>query len=92
MNWGYVVAWCAVCDDALTQAGTICAFFFGTVWFVHSLTGFLPFSLTDKLSDVHHHSWTIVYDTIYACQDREDDVHAGVKSTALLFGSYVRPS
>ncbi|PSS37511.1 hypothetical protein PHLCEN_2v718 [Hermanssonia centrifuga] len=35
--------------------------------------------------------WTIVYDTIYACQDREDDVHAGVKSTAVLFGDYVRP-
>ncbi|KAI0084080.1 UbiA prenyltransferase family [Irpex rosettiformis] len=35
--------------------------------------------------------WTIVYDTIYACQDRSDDVHAGVKSTALLFGAYVRP-
>ncbi|GJE85451.1 4-hydroxybenzoate octaprenyltransferase [Phanerochaete sordida] len=35
--------------------------------------------------------WTIVYDTIYACQDREDDVHAGVKSTALLFGAWVRP-
>lgn len=42
-------------------------------------------------SDLFFHSWTIVYDTIYACQDREDDVHAGVKSTALLFGSYVRP-
>lgn len=35
-------------------------------------------------------SWTIVYDTIYACQDREDDVHAGVKSTALRFGEYLR--
>ncbi|KAJ7734760.1 UbiA prenyltransferase family [Mycena maculata] len=35
--------------------------------------------------------WTIVYDTIYACQDRKDDVAAGVKSTALLFGSWVRP-
>ncbi|KAJ7277948.1 UbiA prenyltransferase family [Mycena rebaudengoi] len=35
--------------------------------------------------------WTIVYDTIYACQDRVDDVNAGVKSTALLFGSRVRP-
>ncbi|KAI0692904.1 UbiA prenyltransferase family [Cytidiella melzeri] len=35
--------------------------------------------------------WTIVYDTIYACQDREDDVAAGIKSTAVLFGSYVRP-
>ncbi|RDB17749.1 4-hydroxybenzoate polyprenyltransferase, mitochondrial [Hypsizygus marmoreus] len=35
--------------------------------------------------------WTIVYDTIYGCQDRVDDVKAGVKSTSLLFGNYVRP-
>ncbi|KAH0583563.1 hypothetical protein H2248_009187 [Termitomyces sp. 'cryptogamus'] len=30
--------------------------------------------------------WTLWYDTIYACQDKKDDVNAGVKSTALLFG------
>ncbi|KAJ7968235.1 4-hydroxybenzoate polyprenyltransferase, mitochondrial [Quillaja saponaria] len=30
--------------------------------------------------------WTLVYDTIYAHQDKEDDQNAGVKSTALLFG------
>ena len=35
-------------------------------------------------------SWTIVYDTIYACQDREDDKRVGIKSTALLFGEHVR--
>ncbi|KAK7459585.1 hypothetical protein VKT23_009566 [Stygiomarasmius scandens] len=35
--------------------------------------------------------WTIVYDTIYACQDKTDDAKVGVKSTALLFGSHVRP-
>lgn len=35
--------------------------------------------------------WTILYDTIYALQDKRDDAQAGVKSTALLFGSYVRP-
>lgn len=35
-------------------------------------------------------SWTVVYDTIYACQDRADDAKAGVKSTALLFGKHVR--
>ncbi|KAI0653389.1 UbiA prenyltransferase [Cubamyces menziesii] len=35
--------------------------------------------------------WTIYYDTIYACQDRCDDVKAGVKSTAILFGEHVRP-
>ncbi|KAF5337498.1 hypothetical protein D9758_013609 [Tetrapyrgos nigripes] len=36
-------------------------------------------------------SWTMVYDTIYGCQDKKDDVKAGVKSTSLLFGSYLRP-
>ncbi|KAI4356924.1 hypothetical protein L6164_000905 [Bauhinia variegata] len=30
--------------------------------------------------------WTLVYDTIYAHQDKKDDIKAGVKSTALLFG------
>jgi 4-hydroxybenzoate polyprenyltransferase len=32
-------------------------------------------------------SWTLFYDTIYAHQDKEDDVMIGVKSTALLFGA-----
>lgn len=35
--------------------------------------------------------WTIFYDSIYACQDMVDDAKAGVKSTALLFGSWIRP-
>ena len=30
--------------------------------------------------------WTVVYDTMYAMVDREDDLRAGVKSTAILFG------
>lgn len=30
-------------------------------------------------------AWTLFYDTIYAHQDKEDDVLIGVKSTALLF-------
>ncbi len=30
--------------------------------------------------------WTLGYDTIYAHQDKEDDMRIGVKSTALLFG------
>ncbi|CAH9146144.1 unnamed protein product [Cuscuta epithymum] len=30
--------------------------------------------------------WTLVYDTIYAHQDKEDDIRVGVKSTALRFG------
>jgi 4-hydroxybenzoate polyprenyltransferase len=31
-------------------------------------------------------SWVIGYDTIYAHQDRDDDMLIGIKSTALLFG------
>lgn len=31
--------------------------------------------------------WTIIYDTIYAHQDRVDDLIVGVKSTALRFGN-----
>jgi 4-hydroxybenzoate polyprenyltransferase len=36
-------------------------------------------------------SWTLAYDTIYAHQDKEDDVLIGVKSTALRFGSNTLP-
>lgn len=30
--------------------------------------------------------WTMAYDTLYAIVDREDDLKAGIKSTAILFG------
>jgi 4-hydroxybenzoate polyprenyltransferase len=36
-------------------------------------------------------AWTLAYDTIYAHQDKEDDVLIGVKSTALLFGANTTP-
>ena len=36
-------------------------------------------------------SWVIGYDTIYAHQDREDDLLIGIKSTALLFGENTQP-
>ena len=29
--------------------------------------------------------WAVAYDTMYAMADREDDIRAGVKSTAILF-------
>lgn len=32
--------------------------------------------------------WSVIYDTLYAMVDREDDLAVGVKSTAILFGSY----
>ena len=31
--------------------------------------------------------WIVAYDTLYAMVDREDDLKAGVKSTAILFGT-----
>lgn len=34
--------------------------------------------------------WTLVYDTMYAITDREDDLKIGVKSTAILFGEQDR--
>ena len=34
--------------------------------------------------------WTMAYDTAYAMVDREDDLKAGIKSTAILFGQYDR--
>ncbi|KAF4612947.1 hypothetical protein D9613_010833 [Agrocybe pediades] len=30
-------------------------------------------------------------DTVYACQDIQDDIKMGVRSTAILFGSWIRP-
>lgn len=32
--------------------------------------------------------WSVIYDTLYAMVDREDDIKAGVKSTAILFGRH----
>jgi 4-hydroxybenzoate polyprenyltransferase len=36
-------------------------------------------------------AWTLGYDTIYAHQDKEDDLLVGVKSTALKLGCNTRP-
>ena len=34
--------------------------------------------------------WALVYDTMYAMVDKDDDLIIGVKSTAILFGNYDR--
>jgi 4-hydroxybenzoate polyprenyltransferase len=34
--------------------------------------------------------WVLAYDTLYAMVDREDDIKAGIKSTAILFGTLDR--
>lgn len=32
--------------------------------------------------------WSVIYDTLYAMVDREDDISIGLKSTAILFGRF----
>ncbi|XP_053622921.1 4-hydroxybenzoate polyprenyltransferase, mitochondrial [Plodia interpunctella] len=36
-------------------------------------------------------AWTVIYDTIYAHQDKLDDARIGMKSTALTFGAHTKP-
>ncbi len=50
--------------------------------FIHQLS-YLPILFFFGLA-----FWTLGYDTIYAHQDKEDDVLIGIKSTARLFGKY----
>ena len=33
-------------------------------------------------------AWSVIYDTLYAMVDREDDLKVGIKSTAILFGRF----
>ena len=35
-------------------------------------------------------TWAVAYDTVYAMMDIEDDLRIGVKSSAILFGRYVK--
>ncbi|GLB39545.1 putative ubiA prenyltransferase family protein [Lyophyllum shimeji] len=63
-------------------------FGFITAWV--SLTGHLDVPLLSAAM-AGCWCWTMLYDTIYACQDIKDDVKMGVRSTAILFGSWIRP-
>jgi 4-hydroxybenzoate polyprenyltransferase len=36
--------------------------------------------------------WTMIYDTIYAHQDKKDDVQVGVRSSALALGDQTKPA
>lgn len=61
------------------------AFNWGTLLGYSAAKGFCDWSVTIPLY-IAGISWTLVYDTIYAHQDKEDDRLIGVKSTALRFG------
>ncbi|KZT67322.1 UbiA prenyltransferase [Daedalea quercina L-15889] len=68
--------------------GFDCAWGFPVAWI--SLNGVWDWKLVTAVV-LGITAWTIHFDTIYALQDKEDDINAGVHSCALLFGSYVRP-
>jgi 4-hydroxybenzoate polyprenyltransferase len=55
-----------------------------------SVRGFVEWSVVGPLylSGV---AWTLVYDTLYAHQDKKDDAKLGLKSTALTFGVNTKP-
>ncbi|NTJ41514.1 4-hydroxybenzoate octaprenyltransferase [Agrobacterium larrymoorei] len=66
-------------------------FFLGLAFNWGALMGwagqFGSLSISPVLLYVGAIAWTIGYDTIYAHQDKEDDVSVGIGSTALLFGA-----
>ncbi|PCJ97858.1 MAG: 4-hydroxybenzoate octaprenyltransferase [Zetaproteobacteria bacterium] len=59
-------------------------FNFGALMGYSALTG--QITLSSALLYLGGIFWTLGYDTIYAHQDKEDDLMAGIKSTALKFG------
>ncbi|ORX62754.1 para-hydroxybenzoate-polyprenyltransferase [Hesseltinella vesiculosa] len=61
------------------------AFNWGALLGWSAMTGGLDLSVVGPLY-AGGIAWTLVYDTIYAHQDKKDDVKIGVKSTALRFG------
>ena len=82
-GWGFPAAWLSIKPNYdSTELKIMGLMLLGNQWFAS--TNVLPSRVLISLR-----SWTIVYDTIYACQDKKDDITAGVKSTALLFGDYV---
>ncbi|KAG6910305.1 hypothetical protein DXG01_011702 [Tephrocybe rancida] len=83
INIGISMAWATTTSSIPPNSLVLSAgSFFWTLWY----GGYSLFSTLERLVlTLIAHS-----DTIYACQDKKDDVAAGIKSTALLFGSHVK--
>lgn len=69
----------------LPQLGLGIAFSWGVPMAFAAVTGRVPASAW--LVFVTAALWPVIYDTMYAMVDRDDDVKIGVKSTAILFGT-----
>lgn len=71
---------------AIPQAYLGIAFGFGIPMAYAATLGYIPpVAWVLLLANVF---WAIAYDTEYAMVDRDDDIHLGVHSSALLFGRY----
>jgi len=71
---------------AIPQAYLGIAFGFGIpMAFAAQLNSVPPVAWMLLLANVF---WAIAYDTEYAMVDRDDDIHLGIHSSALLFGNY----
>ena len=62
------------------------AFSWGIPMAYTALTGVLP--IEAWVVFLANFLWTVAYDTQYAMVDRDDDLKAGIKSTAILFGKW----
>jgi len=72
---------------ALPQAHLGIAFSWGIPMAFAAVNGQVDWPLAGLLSAANL-CWVIAYDTLYAMVDRNDDLKAGVKSSAILFGRY----
>jgi len=72
---------------ALPQAHLGIAFSWGIPMAFAAVNGQVDWPLVGLLSAANL-CWVIAYDTLYAMVDRNDDLKAGVKSSAILFGRY----
>lgn len=81
MNMGIPLTWAAI-SGAFPRSASV--FFAGawawSIWYGEYMCKCLL--VAQKL--------TFTIDTIYACQDKKDDVNVGIKSTAVLFDQYTR--
>ncbi|KJH47869.1 putative 4-hydroxybenzoate polyprenyl transferase [Dictyocaulus viviparus] len=89
LNWGVLIAWAEMLpqDQFYTYLDNLAAgltFNWGVLLGWSAIRGSLSMaSIALYLAALQ---WTIIYDTIYAHQDKTDDIMIGVKSTALRFG------
>lgn len=101
MNFGIITSWVST-TGSLQNTHILYVSMAGCWWYVRKMSGSEGLLIYDdlQLDDV---VWYVglsnfrplltppAVDTIYACQDIEDDIKVGVCSTAILFGSWIFP-